>query len=144
MVDGRFFEHDDAGELAAELGPPRRDIVFGGGEAPLETMDVERVLGAQRVAIGDRLRFAQGRKQTRARAREPTRAAGVTAGAVGQRKQRGRQEPDGGKDCLLDQFRLVAGANRTAIIARRRRSSQVASTTSDPGSAFSAVGAIES
>ena len=93
---------------------PRRDRLFGGAQPPFEPNDLDRVLGAQRVAVGDRLRFAERREQAGARFREP---AGATRDRRrrGQRQQRRGQEPDGGKDRLLDQFRLVAGANGAAI-----------------------------
>jgi hypothetical protein len=69
------------------------------------------MLGAQRVAVGDRLRFAERREQAGARFREPARATRDRRRRR-QRQQRRGQEPDGGKDRLLDQFRLFAEANR--------------------------------
>jgi hypothetical protein len=81
------------------------------------------VLSAQRVAVGDRLRFAERREQAGARFREPARATRDRR-RRGQRQQRRDQEPDGGKDRLLDQFRLVAGANRCGNIACRLHPSQ--------------------
>ncbi len=121
----RLLQRDEAQELPSDLDFARRGRLFGGAQPPFEPDDLDRVLGAQRVAVGDRLRFAERREQAGARFREPASATRDRR-RRGQRQQRRDQEPDGGKDRLLDQFRLVAGARWCGNIARPPRSSKEA------------------
>ena len=91
----RLLQRDEAHELPSDLDFPRRGRLFGGAQPPFEPDDLDRVLGAQRVSVGDRLRFARaaragGRALPRAGgrdARPPAPRPTPTASRLGTRRR---------------------------------------------------------
>ena len=103
------LEPDHPAGLPAEFDLSPRGDLLDRAQPLLEAHLIDRVLRAQRVALGDRLRFGQRRLQARARLRETARAA-RDRGRRRQRQERGDQKPDARKNRLLDQFRCQSEA----------------------------------
>ena len=115
-LDGDFLQSDNSARLPADFDLPPRGDLLDRAQALLQTKLIDRVLCAQRVALGDRLRFGQRGLQARPRLGEASRSA-RDRWRRRHRQQRGDQKSDSGKNRLLDQFRRRPKPKTAGIFA---------------------------
>lgn len=119
----QVLERDDLAGLSAKLDLAPRRYGLDGRQPLLELDLIDRMLRAQCVALGDRLRLGQRRLQSRSRFRQSAGAA-RHGGRRRQRQQSGDEKADASENRLLDQYRLVPRSKAGRTMAWRRPSSK--------------------